>query len=407
MENINKYMNYKQKIIKENYLKILLFKYLIIILYLRIVYPFLVTRNKFIIFSEINQILLRVKGKSTSQIIYPNFKSKPYIYYLNDETIPKKFIESSIDLPESENIVNLIFDDKVVDCRSMFNGSSNITEIDLSNFISSDIKHMNNMFNGCTSLKRIKFGNFQTSQVTYMENVFYRCSSLTTLDLSSFDTSKVTHFHQMFYGCSSLKYLDLSNFNTSLIECIHNMFTGCISITSINLSSFRTPKLLYMHNMFNNCKNLTSLDLSSFTLDSTQQIHNMFYNCEKLEFVNFKLAKMIDISNYNNMIANTAKNIVFCVDESKTPILNKLMESNSCSTRTSDCINWRKYQKKIIPELNKCLDNCPEDYPFENLGKCYNKCQLGKVNIDFICYDCISFGKCIEMTEIEFKNIVK
>ena len=389
MENIKQFSNYRNILYNANNIKILFIKYIIIFLCFSSNNSLRTSINRIISFTDVNQILLKVKGESKSQVIYPKFNNKPYIYYLNDEPIPKRFKESSIDLPESENIVKLIFDDKVEDCRSMFNGSSNITEIDLSNFISSNIKHINSMFNGCTSLKKIRFGNFQTSQVTYMERVFYRCSSLTTLDLSSFDTSKVTHFHEMFYGCSSLKYLDLSHFDSSKITCAHNMFNGCTSITSINLSNFDASKITIIQYMFNNCKNLISLDLSSFKFGNLTNIESMFNNCEKLEFVNLNKTNISDVKKNNNMIKNTAKNIVFCVNESKTSILNQQMESNSCSTRTSDCTNWRKYQKKIIPELNKCLDNCPDEYPFEYLGKCYNNCPLGTIKIDFMCYDCI------------------
>ena len=53
------------------------------------------------------------------------------------------------------------------------------------------------------------------------------------------------------------------------------------------------------------------------------------------------------------------------------------------------------------------MDNCPEDYPFEYLGNCYNNCPLGTIKIDFMCYDCIPFGKCVNMTTIEFKDKVK
>jgi len=243
-----------------------------------------------------------------------------------------------------------------------------------------------------------------------MEYVFQRCSSLETLDLSSFDTSQVTDFHYMFYGCNSLKYLDLSNFKTSSCICTFNMFENCTSITSINLSSFDTSKVTLMSNMFYNCKNLISLDLSSFDTTSVTHIQFMFSGCEKLEFVNFKIATIstINLKEYNNMITNTAKNIVFCVDESKTSILNQQMDQNICSIRISDCSNWRKYQKKILPDSNECVDSCLNtSYPFEYLGKCYDKCPKGTFNNNYICYDHIELENNPWITAIEFKNYIK
>ena len=95
------------------------------------------------------------------------------------------------------------------------------------------------------------------------------------------------------------------------------------------------------------------------------------------------------------MITNTAKNIVFCVTESKTPILNSQMSANSCSTRISDCSSdWRSAQKKIVPYSNICVDSCSStSYIYEYLGKCYSKCPNGTAsnNSDnYICYNCHS-----------------
>ena len=296
MERKNKYMNSHHKIYNKNYLKIFVFKQIIIMLYLNIIKPFPNLRNKFFLFSELNQILLKVKGSGMVNIFNPDFNFKPSSYYLNNDTNPKAINNASIELVDSENEVKLIFTNIVTSCKSMFRGCTNIIEIDLSNFISSNIENIDYMFYGCTSLKNIIFGKFETSKLNIMEYVFQQCSSLETLNLSSFDTSKVTDFHYMFAGCNSLKYLDLSNFNTSSCICTIFMFSDCISITSLNLSSFDTSKVTLMFNMFYNCKNLISLDLSSFDTNSVIQMQKMFYGCEKSEFVNFKIATISTIN---------------------------------------------------------------------------------------------------------------
>ena len=105
MANINKFSNQKLNLFKKSYLKMLILKHIIMLLCFAQNYQLLTSKNKLILFTEVNQILLKVRGKGESKIINPNFKFKPYIYYLNDEQIPKKFKESSIDLPESENTV--------------------------------------------------------------------------------------------------------------------------------------------------------------------------------------------------------------------------------------------------------------------------------------------------------------
>ena len=95
----------------------------------------------------------------------------------------------------------------------MFCGCSDITEIDLSNFNTSNVKYMISMFNGCSSLTSINLSNFYTSKVTWMHYMFYGCSSLTSLNLSNFITSKVTWTEHMFDGCTKLEYINIINFN--------------------------------------------------------------------------------------------------------------------------------------------------------------------------------------------------
>ena len=53
------------------------------------------------------------------------------------------------------------------------------------NLISSCIS----MFYGCSDIKEIDLSNFNTSNVKNMDFMFYDCSSLTSLNLSNFDIS--------------------------------------------------------------------------------------------------------------------------------------------------------------------------------------------------------------------------
>ena len=293
MERKNTYRKYNYKKCCNNYLKILIFNYLIICI------SQIASRNKLILSSNDNKIILKVKGKGNGlvKILNSGYNNMPTSYYLNDDQDPITFSEDSIDLQDSINKVELIFDTNVENCNSMFKGCSDILEIDLSNFISSNIQDINSMFEDCTSLKNIKFGNFKTFQSNALENVFSGCSSLISLDLSNFNTSRITDFNHVFYGCNSLKYIDFTNFDPS------------------------------------------SMKLLSTILDS---------DCKKLEFMNFKNAKVghIQLGKYIlNIIAHSAQNIVFCVDESKINLINEFINLISCSIRISDCSNWRYYQK--------------------------------------------------------------
>ena len=400
MDNENKFTKFINEIYNINTLKIFSFKQLIIILTIAYANGLL------------NQIILKVNGIGKFPVIYSKYSFKPDIYYLNNETVPKKFVGSNIEFTQSENEVILVFNIIVGNCTLMFKGCSKITEIDLSNFKSPNKGNIDSMFQGCTSLKNIKFGNFQTSKINNMNLVFSQCSSLKSLDLSNFNTAKVTHFHYMFNGCTSLKYLDLSNFDGSSAICVNNMFNGCTSITSINLSNFVTSKITLIYNVFYNGKNLISLDLYSFALNKapkSEYIKNTFYGCKLLEFINFKKIVLLstNLKIYEDMIKNAKKSIVFCFDEFKT-ISNQTNIHKNCSLKIYNCSNSKEKSKKMISGSNICVDSCSiSTFIYEYSGKCYSECPYGTIENNFICYDSLELGKCGDIKPTDFKNQVK
>ena len=96
-----------------------------------------------------------------------------------------------------------------MNAAGLFMNMENITYIDVSNCVFSD---MASMFKGCTSLVSIKFSGIDTNGVQDMVNLFYNCKSLISLDLSDFDFSNGYDFENMFYGCTSLQYINLQNY---------------------------------------------------------------------------------------------------------------------------------------------------------------------------------------------------
>ena len=58
-----------------------------------------------------------------------------------------------------------------------------------------------------------------------MNNVFFGCSNLTSIDLSNFVfNNPISSVKQIFYGCESLKYVDISNFEFSSNYSSYNIF---------------------------------------------------------------------------------------------------------------------------------------------------------------------------------------
>ena len=201
-----------------------------------------------------SKITLKIEGNGTKNV----FSSSEYykaIYYPDEVYIngnKENMVNPRYYLNQSNNIVELIWNRNINNCGDMFYYCYDITEIDLSNFNSSQVTYMSSMFHRCSSLTSINFTNFNTSKVIEMWSMFYNCSSLTSLNLSSFDTSQVTIMQTMFKGCSSLTSLDLSNFNTAKVESMWGMFDGCINLEYINLQNFIDAPTTNYDDMFYN-----------------------------------------------------------------------------------------------------------------------------------------------------------
>ena len=166
--------------------------------------------SRFINFSKIT---LKINGIGTKNIFSSSFNSNNYpkeVYINGNKT---NTVTPSNYLNQDNNIIELIWNNDINDCQCMFYSCSDIIEIDLSEFYTSQVTHMGWMFYGCSSLTSINLNNFDTSKVASMYGMFCGCSSLTSLNLSHFDTSQVKKMPWMFSRCNNLEYINLKNFN--------------------------------------------------------------------------------------------------------------------------------------------------------------------------------------------------
>ena len=149
--------------------------------------------NTYLLKSNSNKIELKLKGTGNVYILGPDFNNSyyPNMVYINGYLINP--VNYSYYFEQIDNYVELIWNYSINYCKYMFFKCSDITEIDLSEFDSSEITNMDYMFRDCISLTKINFTNFVTSNVQEMYDMFRNCSSLTSLDLSNFRTSKVRY----------------------------------------------------------------------------------------------------------------------------------------------------------------------------------------------------------------------
>ena len=309
---------------------------------------------------EFSKITLKIKGKGNQNILYKKETSfideLPNLVYINGNLQNK--VSYSYKFKQTDNFVEFVWNENIKNCDFMFFQCSNITEIDLSNFNTSEITDMSYMFNGCKSLISLNISNIDTSRVKNMEMMFLGCSSLISLDLSNFDTSLVTNMYCMFEKCSSLVTLNLSKFNNSQVTNIYYMFNGCINLQFISLGDFNDSIL----------------------------------------------------SSYTFMFKNIQDNVVICINKDNPNNIKVVNQIHNIACSIIDCSdNWMLKQKKIIDIDNSCVDSCSTNinYKYEYNGKCYNTCKNGYIisNNNFPTNKCkCELEKCLSCPQVALSN---
>ena len=93
------------------------------------------------------------------------------------------------------------------------------------------------LFKDIPEIKKIVFKNFNICNSAI--EMFSGCSNLEELNLKSFDTSEITNMNGMFSGCSNLETLEVSSFDISKSEDVENMFCSCEKLNDVNKKLFK------------------------------------------------------------------------------------------------------------------------------------------------------------------------
>ena len=134
---------------------------------------FILTTNKLsdLILYHDSKITLKVKGIGNSTIFVNktkyNFKNINYLKEVHINEIQQSSIEYKYYFNKEDNSLELILNETINNCENMFRDCSNITEINLSNFNTSQVTNMSFMFSGCSNLISINLSNLDTSYELY------------------------------------------------------------------------------------------------------------------------------------------------------------------------------------------------------------------------------------------------
>lgn len=210
-------------------------------------------------------------------------------------------------------------------CSFMF-VDSNVPEIDLTEFDTTNVVDMDYMFleanlGDCLSLvsSTITQANtpdrniltLNTEGVISMSGMFKDCK-VKHLDLRNLRTDNVTDFFDMFCSCNDLIDLNVDGFDTSKAKDFHGMFQGCIKLTQLNVKHFNVDNVLHMSCLFSRCLRLKVINLESWDFSQVSDANEMFAYCEKLEKI---------IANFNfKMIKEMAFMFCYCTKLSKVDL---------------------------------------------------------------------------------------
>ena len=202
------------------------------------------------------------------------------LQYLNTEDVTdmsnmfgvcRSLTELDLDLPNFSTA-------NVTTMRGMFYICDALTKIKgFEKFNTSRVTDMSYMFTNCNKLEEINFGaNFKTDLVTDMNSMFSYVNKVKKLDVSKFVTTNVKNMSEMFSGCN-MPFLDLSKFDTKKVEKMEGMFMYAIYLVSLDLSGFNTANVTNMDDMFQGCTELTTIKVSdNWTFHSGVSTVRMF-----------------------------------------------------------------------------------------------------------------------------------
>jgi|GEM_PF-1482595 len=230
----------------------------------------------------------------------------------------------------------------VIDMSYMFYATHSLTELNVSNWNTSSVTSMNRMFQGASSLIELDVSSWDTSSVTNMRGMFNSASGLTELDVSNWDTTNVTNMSYMFNSAVSLTKLNVSSWDTASVKDMNSMFYATNSLAELNVSSWNTSSVTSMNRMFEGASSLTELDVSSWDTSTVTNMRGMFHSASgltELDVLNWNTASVTNMSYMFSSAKSLTKLDVSSWDTSRVTDMSYMFQSASSLTEL-DISNW-------------------------------------------------------------------
>ena len=289
----------------------------------------------------------------------------------------------------------------------LFNGCTNLTYVNMNNWVDVRVTHTGGMFRNCTSLKTIDMENWDKTNLVNISSMFYGCSSLTTINgVENLIGPRVTFGSYIFSGCSSLTEIDVSNWDNRISDMramfndctnlskiigveklvsknnvyIFYLFSGCSSLTEIDVSGWDVSNAVYTYSIFEGCSSLTELDLSNWDVTKFTSMSSLFSGCVNLRNI-FMLnwassscsnmqflfeecnIKLLDFSSWNFSLVTSMLGMVRGCESLETMIfdninLNKI-DTSKMSSSALDSLENVIIKNSTATNINKLIEILP------------------------------------------------
>ena len=299
---------------------------------------------------------------TTAQSKYWNISPMLIAKYTTNKSGVVPIFNSGYQYTKNETVSNDIYTVEITSNEDFtscsFNNKSNLLTVEYLK-VTDKVTSMKEMFSGCSKLTQLDVSNWDTSNVTTMAGMFYGCPSLTQLDVSNWVTCSVTNMNSMFQGCSQLTQLDVSNWDTSKVTSMVGMFYGCSKLTQLDASNWVTSSVTNMNSMFDNCSQLTQLDVSKWDTSSVKNMSYMFNKCTSLNDV---VA--------TNVSTSTLSTLVTALPTRTSDSYGIIIAMNTTSETTSSA-NAKYWNISVIMLIAKYTANASGVVPTFNEGYQY------------------------------------
>ena len=218
-----------------------------------------------------------------------------------------------------------------------FNGSSNLTEVDITGLDVSRAEHLAYFFCNCVRLESVVgLDTLDLSSARWIQSFFYYCEKLNNMDgvaswnvsnvenfssvfgqcraltdasfLRDWDVHNGTTFASMFDNCTSLKNVDMSKWNMSAATSLQSMFHNCTSLgieNSQDFGNWNVGKVTTFSQLFSGCSNIKQLNIGGWDVSSATDMSYMFYNDANLTSIgNISSWNVGKVTSFEGMFLN-------------------------------------------------------------------------------------------------------